>query len=137
MSQMLLINDNHSIFEGTMAEMHYLKVILFSFLLTLFGCSDPVVEQIEKQLPITEQRVQVLGQAIDSGQVRNANLIKQYANKVVELKPEFTSLVNEFRKEATTASPIYQSILDRLNTVKNSPNLFADSKARYQEILNI
>lgn len=134
---MLLINDNHSIFEGTMAEMHYSKIILFSFLLVLFGCSDPVVEQIEKQLPITELRVQQLGQALDSGQIRNATLIKQYADKVVELKPDFAALVNEFRKEATTASPIYKSILDRLTMVKNSPELFVDNNARYEEIVNI
>lgn len=120
-----------------MAEMHYSKIIILSLMLALFGCSDPVVEQIEKQLPITQQRVEQLGQALDSNQVRNAILIKQYADKVVELKPDFVELVNEFRKEATTASPIYKSIVDRLNTVKNSPELFVDNNARYEEILNI
>ncbi|XQW84189.1 hypothetical protein ACOYR1_13745 [Thalassotalea piscium] len=120
-----------------MAEMHYSKIILISFIFVLFGCSDPVVEQIEKQLPITELRVKQLAQALDNGQVRNANLIKQYADKVVKLKPDFAPLVNEFRKEATTASPIYKSIVERLKTAKNSPELFADSNARYEEILNI
>ena len=131
------MNDNHSIFEGIMAEMHYSKIILFSFLLLLLGCSDPVVEQIEKQLPITELRVEQLAQALTSGQIRNANLIKQYADKVAEQKPDFSALVNEFRKEATTESPIYKAIKERLATVKNSPELFTNNKARFEEIVNI
>ncbi|WP_448569266.1 hypothetical protein [Thalassotalea ganghwensis] len=118
--------------------MQYVKITFFSFLLfVLSACSDPVVEQIEKQLPVTEQRVKQLAEAINSGQIRNANLIKQYADKIIEIKPELAQLVNEFRKEATDQSPIYQSIVNRLNTVKNNPELFVDNNARFDEILNI
>ena len=110
-------------------------LVLALFLLT--ACGDPIKEQALKQLPITEQRVTQLGEALNSGQVRNANLIQQYADKVVDLKPNLSPLINEFRKDATTQGPMYKALLDRVNTAKNQPQMFASSQALYDELLNI
>ncbi len=137
MSSMLLMNDNHSIFEGTMAEMQHIKLGFLLLLLFLTACGDPVKEQIENQIPVTEQRVAQLADALEKGQIRNATLIQQYADKLSEQKPELEQLINEFRKDATTKSPVYQSLLDRLNTVKNQPQMFASSQAIFDELLNI
>jgi len=131
------MDDNHSIFKGTMAEMQYLKSALLTTLLILVGCGDPIKEQIVQQTPITEQRVLQLGDALEQGQVRNANLIQQYANKLHRSKPELASLINEFEKDATKQGPMYLALLDRLNTVKNQPNMFANSQAIFDELLNI
>jgi hypothetical protein len=120
-----------------MAEMQYYKYLLFSLLLILVGCSDPVKEQITQQMPITEQRIIQLGKALDEGQVRNANLIKQYASKLRTAKPELSTLVNEFAKDATQQSPMYLALVDRLNTVKTQPNMFANNRAVFDELLNI
>ncbi len=137
MSRMILINDNHSIFEDTMAGMHHLKVILILVSLILIGCGDPLQDQIEQQIQISEQRVEQLGNGLNAGQIRNATLINQYATKVIDLKPDLAPLVNEFKKDATTSGPMYLALLDRINTVKTQPNMFADSQARYDELLNI
>lgn len=137
MSSVLLMNDNHSIFKGTMAEMQYLKTSLLSILLILAGCGDPVKEQIAQQTPITEQRVAQLGDALEQAQVRNANLIQQYADKLRQSKPSLSALIDEFEKDATTQGPMYLALLDRLNTVKNQPNMFANSQAIFDELLNI
>ena len=110
-------------------------LVLILFLLS--ACGDPIKEQVLQQLPITEQRVTQLGDALDNDQVRNATLIKQYAQKVAVQKPELTSLVNEFKKDATTQGPMYRALLDRINTTKNQPQMFASNQALYDELLNI
>jgi len=106
-------------------------------LLILFGCGDPIKEQVLQQLPITEQRVLQLGDALTNGQVRNATLIQQYADKVAGKKPDLAPLINEFRKDASIKGPMYLSLLDRVNTTKNQPQMFASSQALYDELLNI
>jgi hypothetical protein len=125
-----------------MAEMHLLKTpfLLLSIIITslsLFGCSDPVKAQIEQQLPITEQRVSQLGDALSNGQVRNASLINQYADKVIISKAHLTPLIDEFRKDASTDGPMYKALLDRINTAKTQPQMFESSQALYNELLNI
>ena len=113
------------------------RSILVVALLFLSACGDPIKEQALQQLPLTEQRVAQLGDALNNGQVRNAILIQQYANKVVEQKPELSMLINEFRKDASTQGPMYLALLDRVNTAKNQPQMFASSQALYDELLNI
>lgn len=125
-----------------MAEMRLLKtpfllLLIIITTLSLVGCGDPVKEQIEQQLPITEQRVEQLGDALNNGQVRNATLIKQYADTVMANKSNLAPLITEFRKDASTDGPMYKALLDRVNTAKNQPQMFDSSQALYNELLNI
>jgi len=101
------------------------------------GCGDPIKEQVTTQLPVTEERVALLADAINNGEVRNANLIKKYTDKLSSSKPELNELINEFRKDATTQSSIYKALVDRLNTVKNQPQMFASNQAIFDELINI
>ncbi|MEW6998870.1 hypothetical protein AADZ86_14380 [Colwelliaceae bacterium BS250] len=117
--------------------MQSIKFVIFVFLFCLSGCGDPLVAQIKGQLPITEQRVSLLGTALESDQVRNANLINQYATRVLALKPELEPLITEFKKDATTSGPMYLALLDRLKTVKTQPQMFNSNQAIYDELLNI
>lgn len=125
-----------------MAEMHLLKtpfllLLIIIITLNLVGCGDPVKEQIEQQLPITEQRVLQLGDALNNGQIRNASLINKYADKVMVNKANLAPLINEFRKDASTDGPMYKALLDRINTAKTQPKMFESSQALYNELLNI
>ena len=113
------------------------RVMLVITIFLLSACGDPIKEQALQQLPITEQRVAQLGDALKSGQVRNAILIQQYAQKVSVQKPELSSLVNELKKDASIQGPMYLALLDRVNTAKNQPQMFASSQALYDELLNI
>lgn len=113
------------------------RSMLVMTLFLLSACGDPIKEQAVQQLPITEQRVTQLGEALNSGQVRNANLIQQYADKVAAKKPNLSALINEFKKDASTQGPMYRALLDRVNTAKNQPQMFASSQALYDELLNI
>ncbi len=131
------MNDNHSIFEDTMAEMQPLKSIIILLMFLLCACGDPIKEQIAQQIPLTEQRIDLLAQALDSGQVRNANLIKQYADRLLQDKPDYKPLIDEFLKDSGTQGPMYLALVDRLNTVKNQPQMFQNSQALYDELLNL
>ena len=137
MSAMLLISHNHSIFEGTMAEMQRTMTFIFALFLILSGCSDPVKEQITQQIPVTEQRIAQLANALESGDIRNATLIKEYAEHISDKKPELNQLTNEFLKDTTTKGPMYKSLVDRLNTAKNQPQMFGSEQARFEELINI
>mgnify|MGYP003385079398 CR=1 FL=1 len=127
--------------KGSFIKQFFNKIctrsILVLSILLLSACGDPVKEQAMQQLPITEQRVTQLGKALTDGQVRNANLINQYADKVSRIKPSLNELVAEFRKDASTQGPMYKALLDRINTAKNQPQMFASSQALYDELLNI
>lgn len=123
--------------KDIMTKMQRISLTFLTFVLFLTGCGDPIKEQIEQQIPITEARVQQLGKALENGEVRNANLIKQYAQQLLTLKPDLAPLINELKKDATTKGPMYKSLLDRLNTVKTQPQMFANSQAIFDELLNI
>ncbi|WP_426358568.1 hypothetical protein ACPUVO_19425 [Pseudocolwellia sp. HL-MZ19] len=137
MSKLILMYNNHSTFEDPMAGMQYIKTLLLVLTIGLVGCSDPLNDQIIQQTAISEERVEKLGQALTSGGVRNATLISQYAEKVQQLKPQLSPLINEFKKDATVKGPMYLALLDRLNTIKTQPNMFASKQAIYDELLNI
>lgn len=115
----------------------FLLLLLIITTLSLFGCGDPVKEQIEQQLPITEKRVAQLGDALSNGHVRNAALINQYADIVMVDKAHLKPLINALRTDATTNGPMYKALLDRINTVKTQPQMFESSQALYNELLNI
>ena len=120
-----------------MAEMQPLKSIIFLLMFLLSACGDPIKEQVTQQIPLTEQRIELLGQALANGQVRNANLIRQYGERLLESKPDYKPLINEFLKDTGTQGPMYVALVDRLNTVKNQPQMFKDSQAIYDELLNL
>lgn len=120
-----------------MAEMQPLKSIIILLMFLLSACGDPIKEQITQQIPLTEQRIELLAQALDNGQVRNANLISQYADKLLKDKPDYKPLIDEFLKDAGTQGPMYLALVDRLNTVKKQPQMFKDSQALYDELLNL
>jgi len=137
MSPVILMNDNHSIFEDPMAGMQRIKILLLVLTIGLVGCTDPLNDQILQQTPITEQRIEKLGNDLKNGSVRNASLINQYAERVLKQKPDLAPLINEFKKDATVQGPMFVALLDRLNTIKTRPNMFASKQALYDELLNI
>lgn len=120
-----------------MAEMQPLKSLILLLMLLISACGDPIKEQVTQQIPLTEQRIDLLAQALNSGQVRNANLIKQYAERLLRDKPSYKPLIDEFIKDTGTQGPMYLALVDRLNTVKNQPQMFKDSQAIYDELLNL
>lgn len=137
MSLVLLMTINHSIFKDEMAEMHKIIITILACIILLSGCGDPVRDQIQAQLPITEKQITQLGQKLQNDEVQNAKLLKGYANTLSEQHPQFTPLINELKKDASTEGPLYKSLLNRLDIAKNQPEMFASPQERLEELLSL
>ena len=137
MAEMQLLKTHYMIKFNKLSRL--LAPLTFSLLASvfLFGCGDPVKEQIEQQRPITMKRVALLADALENGQVRNANLIKKYADIVIKNKPSLAPLIDEFRKDATIQGPMFKALQERVLVTKNQPQMFSSSQALYDELLNI
>lgn len=113
------------------------RMLCLIFVLLLSACSDPVKEKITQQIPITEKRIDDLANALKNDQVRNANLINQYAEKVRIIKPDLSQLISILEQDASTNGPMFNALLDRLSTIKNAPQMFSSTTALYEETLNL
>lgn len=110
-------------------------LVIFS-LAFITACGDPLVAKIENQISFVDIQLKNLAQRLDSGQVRNANLIKQYAKQVKEIKPEHQALADELARDATPSGPLYTSLLDRFDSAKRA-DLFPSNQVRFDELNNL
>lgn len=111
-----------------------------TILLLLFGivaCSDPIDAKIENQIQFVDIQIKKLADRLDSGQVRNANLLKQYAAHLRQQKPNMQTIVDEMARDASSKGPLYTSLLDRFQTASTQPNLFSSKQERLDELENL
>lgn len=104
--------------------------------LSLTGCGDDRPEKIEKYQQLTEQRLTTLNTMLDDGQIRNANLLKQYSSLLKQQKPDLAPLVDELAKDATAEGPMFSSLKRRLGDAQNSAN-FTDLDQQLAEVENL
>ncbi|WP_371186475.1 hypothetical protein [Thalassotalea maritima] len=117
--------------------MRYFYLLLLALSMLLSGCGDPNQAKFDEQLPLTEQRLAQLANALNKQDIRNARLIDSYADTLIAQKPNLAPIINEFRKDASSEGPMYQGLLQRLNEVKQQPDLFESSEARLNELQTI
>ncbi|TKB47194.1 hypothetical protein [Thalassotalea mangrovi] len=114
----------------------FIASIIISLCL-LGACSDSIEDQINVQLPLTEQKLAELKQALSDGEVENAVLIQQYANKLLTLNPKLEQPVAVLIRNAGSEGQLYKRLYERLQTVSFQSDLFVSEELRYQELLNI
>lgn len=73
---------------------------------------------------------------IDDGQLRNANLLKQYTTLLKQQKPDLAPLLDELAKDSGTQGPMYTSLKRRLDESKVASN-FADLDQQLAEAENL
>lgn len=112
------------------------SMLILAATLSLTGCGDDRPEKIEKYQQLTEQRLTTLNTMLDDGQVRNANLLKQYSSLLKQQKPDLAPLVDELAKDATAEGPMYASLKRRLADAKNLAN-FTDLDQQLAEVENL
>lgn len=93
------------------------------------GCGG-IAGKIDKQLPVAENAVERLGEQLDRGRIRNAQLIKIYARQVSDRKPELEELTDVLAQEATRRGNLYQGLVTRVEDAKRQ----ADSGGSSQEM---
>jgi len=101
--------------------------------LLLVACGDNRPEQLQKNLKTADYLIENLGSKLDSNRIRNAIVLKQYANLLAESKPDLAPLLKELSKDATRNGPMYRSLEDRLSTLKTQPDVLGDIEAQLFE----
>lgn len=89
------------------------------------GCSGDgdIRARIESAVVRVDGALERLGKELDSGGLRNAQLIGQYATRVAEAKPDLRDLVRVLEREGTRQGALYQGLVTRLADVRSSlPN---------------
>ncbi len=110
--------------------------ILAIMMLTACG-GDPLDDSINKQQQLTEAQIQRLEKQLDRGQIRNANLIRSYADLVTQSDPQLAPLLTQLKLDATTDGMLFQGLKSRYRDAVEQPALFPDKQARLDELNNL
>ncbi|MGI2260726.1 hypothetical protein [Shewanella sp. GXUN23E] len=100
-------------------------LLSLGLLMLLTACGNGMDKQIENYQQLVDQRLVTLGDALRDGQVRNATLLKQYANLLGQEQPHYAMLAEEIAKDAGTSGPLYLSLQRRYQDslkLSNFPN---------------
>ncbi|ABV88791.1 hypothetical protein [Shewanella pealeana] len=113
-----------------------IRVLTVLMVFALAGCGDDRPEQIAKYQQLTQQRLDTLSTMLNDGQVRNANLLKQYVQVLEKQKPDLSPLLNELAMDATNRGPMFTSLTRRLTDTQNPAN-YIDLDQQLAEVENL
>ncbi|RJG41992.1 hypothetical protein [Motilimonas pumila] len=113
---------------------HWMLVCL---VMVLTACGNQQEELRDKNIQVAKHKVEALGQQLSTGQVRNANILKQYGMMLSQQKPDYASLAEVMVQDATTQGPMYQSLVRRLDNATSSPQNFVSIEEQIDELENI
>ena len=107
---------------GKVAQKRVLIAVSVAFVATLStSCGDGSIKaRVDSAVSRLETIVARLGDELDGGQLRNAQLIRQYAESVAEAKPKLRGLTRVLEQEATREGTLYRGLETRLADVKAS-----------------
>jgi len=94
------------------------SLLLLLALVLLSACSDPNRVLLEQKVADAETRIDALGNAIRSGSIRNATILKQYAKILRDDQPDLDEIVIALSKEGTDKSQQYLFLKTRLSELK-------------------
>lgn len=107
--------------------------IILCLSVMLVACGDDRPQRLQTNINSAEYYIQQLGTNLDNQRIRNAIILKQYAQLLAQQKPELAPLLNELAKDATKLGPLYSSLQSRLTTLKSNPNVLGDIEAQLFE----
>lgn len=111
-----------------------MRIFLIGFLsLLLVACGDDRPERLQANIKTADYLIENLGTNLDSNSIRNAIILKQYAQLLSEQKPELSPLLTELSKDSSRNGPMYRSLTNRLSTLKSKPDVLGDIEAQLFE----
>ncbi|MBL4606842.1 MAG: hypothetical protein JKY01_03315 [Pseudomonadales bacterium] len=97
--------------------------VVVLLLLILSGCGEQEqereLERVVVGITAVKSELQNLERALDSDQVRNAVLLKQYAILLSDARPVLYELTSVIAQDATSSGPLFQGLQSRLETVSD------------------
>lgn len=116
------------------------KHILIVLIILLTACSNPerdAKKAIPKKLPQAAESLKNLEEALNTDRIRNAVLLKNYADILKKERPELNDLLNTLALDATPEGAMYRELQNRLDTAKSKPQSFDTAVYRLAEIEGI
>ncbi|HJN50890.1 MAG: hypothetical protein QGI68_10315 [Pseudomonadales bacterium] len=110
-------------------------IIVASYLLV--ACSNSGKAQLEGELLSTERRLQELEKSLNAGAIRNAGILRQYAQILTQKRPELASLLKELEKEGTGGGPVFKDLQARFGAVKDETEYFESWTDKVTELNSI
>lgn len=89
------------------------------WLLQACGSSPDLTELTKQSIAATQQDLRLLSDAISGGEIRNVQILKKYADVIVQQKPELADLARELAREGSTEGGIYRNLKRRLDEVSD------------------
>ena len=115
-----------------------IKILLLIFaMLTLTGCGDERPELLNRNIQSADYLLNNLANNLDNNNIRNAMLLREYARLLEEDKPDLHPLLNELSRDATKTGPLFQGLAQRLQTLKQQPQVLGDIEAQLFESENL
>ena len=102
--------------------------------LSLAGCGESLRSRVDAAIVRLDAAVARLGTDLDAGRLRNAELIRQYADRVRDSRPEVRDLVDVLAREGTRNGTMFQSLRTRLDDVRTA---LPDSGARDEAYVGV
>ncbi len=100
----------------------------------LAGCGNRFEEQIRNTHQQVKANVDHLKTQLDNKQLTNALLIKKYANKIIEQKPDYADVAGLMAREAASDSEAFRSLNKRLENVNLAPTDTESANYNLQEL---
>lgn len=112
-------------------------LLLLCAIFVLCGCSDNRPKKLKSNIQNAQYLLDNLRQDLDKHNVRNATLLREYAKLVSADKPNLTPLLNELSRDATQYGPLFEGLENRLQTLKQRPQVLGDIDAQITESKNL
>ncbi|CAH9055318.1 hypothetical protein PSECIP111951_02779 [Pseudoalteromonas holothuriae] len=100
-------------------------ICLFSVFCFLSGCSskeEQLQQSITQATQNAEQELNELKNALALGQIRNANLLKEYSRVLQSQRPDLAQISALIGQDATSKGPLFQGLAQRLEEIKSLPS---------------
>lgn len=110
------------------------SLLLFFFLSV--GCSDPMGEKIDALQGIVNNDLTQLTEKLDSGQIRNATMLNQYADILTKQRPELGQLLSQLARDGSSDGVMFNGLKERVRAAKQATN-FVSKEEQLHELENL
>jgi len=108
---------------------------MLMFLLSV-GCSDPLDEKITFLQGKTQSDLSALANKLNSGQIRNATMLNEYAQNVTKARPELATLLSQLATDGSSDGVMFMSLSERVDAAKKASN-FLSKEEQVEELENL
>lgn len=117
------------------------RFVTFTIVVLFLSACTSEKEQMEKiiehQKIVTEKALSDLKIDLETDNVRNAAILKAYAQQLGEKRPELSQLTTQLAKDATTEGPLYRNLADRVKQAETAAKVTLNQHQYLAELESI